>query len=176
MAEAERFCNMTIEDIVPICYGTNVNQKDSTRADQLLLRLVGMFLSTLGHPEPEVASGMTARFEKRWKDCDRLLFLLALLLNPFEQLWWFGLRVGINHFNCVDLLVSMWQQMSSRPNNKDTLDKWHAPPALVTAQAIARPAQTQVTTQPTPTLSVKVIPFLLHLFLSALGGPNAHSL
>ncbi|KAJ6629091.1 hypothetical protein B0H10DRAFT_1939987 [Mycena sp. CBHHK59/15] len=70
-AEADRFCDMImdatfwlslellVEDIEPICYGTNINQKDSTRADQVLLSLAGMFLCMVEHPEPEVAKGMT---------------------------------------------------------------------------------------------------------------------
>ncbi|KAJ7751786.1 ribonuclease H-like domain-containing protein [Mycena maculata] len=130
--EAERYCTLIqdptfwssleslIEDIEPICYGTNINQKDSTRADQVLLSLVGMFLRMADHPEPDVAAGMTARLEKRWKDCDQPLFLLALILNPFEQLSCFGPDAGLNHFNCLDLLVSMYQRMKSRPDNKDT--------------------------------------------------------
>ncbi|KAJ7300362.1 hypothetical protein DFH08DRAFT_828525 [Mycena albidolilacea] len=100
--EAEKFCTLImettfwssleslIEDIEPICYGTNLNQKDSTRADQ----------------SPRVASGMTARLEKRWKDCDQPLFLLALILNPFERLSAFGPEADLNHFNCLDLLIS----------------------------------------------------------------------
>ncbi|KAJ6624566.1 ribonuclease H-like domain-containing protein [Mycena sp. CBHHK59/15] len=131
-AEANKFCDMImdpkfwlsleslIEDIEPICYGTNINQKDSTRADQVLLSLVGMFLRMVDHPEPEVAAGMTNRLEKRWWGCDQPLFLLALILNPFEQLSCFGPKAGLNHFNCLDLLVSMYQRMNSRPDNKDT--------------------------------------------------------
>jgi hypothetical protein len=118
-AEAHGFCDMImqssfwdsleslIEDIEPICYGTNINQKDSTRADQVLLSLVGMFLRMVEHPEPEVAKGMAERLEKRWKDCDQPLFLLALILNPFERLSCFGPKAGLNHFNCLDLLVTV---------------------------------------------------------------------
>ncbi|KAJ6607786.1 ribonuclease H-like domain-containing protein, partial [Mycena sp. CBHHK59/15] len=132
MEEAERFCTLImdttfwssleslIEDIEPICYGTNINQKDSTRADQVLLSLVGMFLRMADHPEPDVHEGMMARFEKRWKDCDQPLFLLVLILNPFEQLSCFGPKAGLNHFNTLDLLVSMYQHMKSRPDNTDT--------------------------------------------------------
>jgi hypothetical protein len=151
--EAAKFCDMIldpkfwssleslIEDIEPICYGTNINQKDSTRADQVLLSLTGMFLRMVDHPEPEVAAGMTTRLEKRWKDCDQPLFLLALIPNPFEQLSCFGPKANLNHFDCLDLLVSvkhsrsslcdhgadfcfvllqMYQRMNSRPDNKDT--------------------------------------------------------
>ncbi|KAJ7175140.1 ribonuclease H-like domain-containing protein [Mycena crocata] len=130
--EAEKFCSLImdatfwarleslIEDVEPICYGTNINQKDSTRADQVLLSLVGMFLRMTEHPEPEVSEGMMARLEKRWKDCDQPLFLLALILNPFERLSCFGPEAGLNHFNTLDLLVSMYQRMKSRPDNTDT--------------------------------------------------------
>ncbi|KAJ6628093.1 hypothetical protein B0H10DRAFT_2277250 [Mycena sp. CBHHK59/15] len=130
-AEADKFCNLLmdstfwssleslIEDLEPICYGTNINQKDSTCADQVLLSLVGMFLRMVDHAEPEVASGMTAHLERRWKDCDQPLFLLTLILNPFEQLSCFGPKAALNHFNCLDLLVLMYQQMNSRPDNQD---------------------------------------------------------
>jgi hypothetical protein len=119
ITEANTFCDLImdstfwssleslIEDIEPICYRTNINQKDSTRADQVLLSLAGMFLRMLDHPEPDVAAGMTKRLEKRWKDCDQPLFLLALILNPFEQLSCFGPKAAINHFNCLDLVVSV---------------------------------------------------------------------
>jgi hypothetical protein len=66
-----------------------------------------MFLRMVEHPEPEVATGMTARLEKRWKDCDQPLFLLALILNPFEKLACFGPKAGLNHFSCLDLLVKV---------------------------------------------------------------------
>ncbi|KAJ6609923.1 hypothetical protein B0H10DRAFT_1954223 [Mycena sp. CBHHK59/15] len=131
--EANKFCTLImdvtfwssleslIEDIEPICYGTNINQKDSTRADQVLLSLVGMFLRMLEHPEPTVAAGMTKCLKKRWNDCDQPLFLLALIPNPFEQLSCFGPKAGLNHFNCLHLLVSMYQRMKSCPDNTDTL-------------------------------------------------------
>jgi hypothetical protein len=66
---------------------------------------VGMFLRMLDHPEPAVAAGMTKRLEKRWNDYDQPL-LLALILNPFE-LSCFGPKAGLNHFNCLDLIVSV---------------------------------------------------------------------
>src|SRR5882762_5838073 len=117
--DAEKHCNLiadanfwnglehVVSDIEPICYGTNVNQKDSTRADQVLLTLVGMYLHFCDHPIPEVAAGMTKRLEKRWKDCDQSLFLLALILNPFEGLACFGNQAGLNHFKCNSLLIAV---------------------------------------------------------------------
>jgi hypothetical protein len=94
-----------VGDIDPICYGTNINQKDSTRADQVLLTLVGMYLHFHNHPISEVAAGMMKRLEKWWKDCDQPLFLLAMILNPFEVLSCFGEQAGMNHFRCNNLLI-----------------------------------------------------------------------
>ncbi|KAJ6615675.1 hypothetical protein B0H10DRAFT_2220156 [Mycena sp. CBHHK59/15] len=86
ISDAEFWSGLTsiVEDIEPICYGTNIYQKDSTRADQVLLTLAGLYLHYIDHPEPEISGGLVARLEKRWKDCDQPLFLVALILNPFE--------------------------------------------------------------------------------------------
>src|SRR5882762_4245313 len=94
-------------DIEPICYGTNINQKDSTRADEVLLTLAGIFLHFDTHPVPEVANGMKKRIDKRWKDCDQPLFILAVILNPFEGFSHFGDKAGMNHFLCNRLLISV---------------------------------------------------------------------
>ena len=120
--DMEKHCNM-IEDAVfwqglehdigyiePICYGTNINQKDSTRANQVLLTMVGMYLHFCMHPIDDVAAGMTKCLKKRWKDCDQPLFLLALILNPFEGLSCFGDQAGLNHFKCNSLLISVCTQ------------------------------------------------------------------
>jgi hypothetical protein len=96
-----------IGDIEPICYGTNINQSDSTRADQVLLTLVGLFLHFKDHPEPDVATHMVKRLEKRWKSCDQPLFMLALILNPYEGLSCFGSTANLNHFKCHNLLISV---------------------------------------------------------------------
>ncbi|KAJ7222722.1 ribonuclease H-like domain-containing protein [Mycena rebaudengoi] len=145
ITEANTFCDLImdrtfwssleslIEDIEPICYGTNINQKDSTRADQVLLSLAGMFLRMLDHPEPDIAAGMTKRLEKRWKDCDQPLFLLALILNPFEQLSCFGPKAAINHFNCLDLVVSMYKRINDRPDNSDSPEERRAKEARLSA-------------------------------------------
>ena len=115
--DAEEHCNLIVDhgfweglkhvvgDIEPICYGMNINQKDSTHADQVLLTLVGMYLHFHNHPISEVATGMTKCLEKRWKDCDQPLFLLAMTLNPFKVLSCFGEQAGMNHFGCNNLLI-----------------------------------------------------------------------
>ena len=117
MQDAEEHCNLIadhsfweglehiISDIEPICYRTNINQKDSMQADQVLLTLVGMYTHFSNHPILEVADGMTKHLEKCWKDCDQLLFILALILNPFECLLCFREKAEMNHFKCNSLLI-----------------------------------------------------------------------
>ena len=121
--EADRFCDLignhsfwnhleqVIGDIEPICFGTNINQKDSTRPDQVILTLAALYLNFKEHPEAEVSQEMTRRLEKRWKDCDQPLFLLALILNPFETLSCFGPSANMNHFRCANLLIEVYIQL-----------------------------------------------------------------
>ena len=70
MEDAENHCDLIadhtfweglehiVADIEPICYGTNINQKDSTHTDQVFLTLVGMYLHFSSHPILEVANRM----------------------------------------------------------------------------------------------------------------------
>ena len=63
-AEANQWCQViadqrfwhgletVIGDLEPICYGTNINQTDSTGPDQVLLMLAGLYLHFVDHPEP----------------------------------------------------------------------------------------------------------------------------
>lgn len=92
-------------DLEAICLGTNINQKDSTRLDQVLLTLAGIFLRFADHPEVDVRTKMLIRLEKRWKDCDQPVFLLALILNPFEKLSRFGPNANLNQLKCRNLLL-----------------------------------------------------------------------
>ena len=54
--------------------------------DQVFLTIAGIYLHFLAHPEHEVMQHMCSQPEKRWKDCDQPLFILALVLNPYEGL------------------------------------------------------------------------------------------
>jgi hypothetical protein len=95
-------------DIEVICYATNLSQKDSTRANQVLLSLVGVSLHFSEHPEPEVAWEMLVCIEKHWCDTDQLLFLLMLILNPWEQLSCFGDDAGMDHFTVCDMVIQVY--------------------------------------------------------------------
>ncbi|KAJ6540907.1 ribonuclease H-like domain-containing protein [Mycena sp. CBHHK59/15] len=130
--DAERFCALiedttfwngleaVLGDLEPICLGTNINQKDSTRLDQVLLTIAGIFLRFTDHPEPDVKKAMLIRLEKRWKDCDQPAFLVALILNPFEKLSCFGPNANLNQFKCLNLLILLYRRMKDRPDNSDT--------------------------------------------------------
>lgn len=118
-ADAEHWCEViddsmfweglehVVGDLEPICYATNIGQKDSTRANTILLSLVGVFLHFAEHPIKVVAMAMSKRIEKRWKDCDQPLFLLCLVLNPFEKLARFGEKAGLNRFKWKDTLLQV---------------------------------------------------------------------
>ncbi|KAJ6558647.1 ribonuclease H-like domain-containing protein [Mycena sp. CBHHK59/15] len=141
--DATRFCALiedasfwsgletVLGDLEPICLGTNINQKDSTRLDQVLLTIAGIFLRFADHPEPHVKDKMLIRLEKRWKDCDQPAFLLALILNPFEKLSCFGPNANMNHFKCRNLLLLTYRRMKSRPDNEDTQEQRTAKEAEV---------------------------------------------
>ncbi|KAJ6629071.1 ribonuclease H-like domain-containing protein [Mycena sp. CBHHK59/15] len=130
--DAERFCALirdqafwegletVLGDLEPICLGTNINQKDSTRLDQVLLTIAGIYLRFAEHPEEEVRVSMLKRLEKRWKDCDQSVFLLALILNPFEKLSCFGPNANLNQIKCRNMLLMVYRRVRSRPDNKDT--------------------------------------------------------
>ncbi|KAJ7154126.1 ribonuclease H-like domain-containing protein [Mycena filopes] len=130
--EAEKYCALIrdpnfwggletiLGDLEPICLGTNINQKDSTRPDQVLLTIAGIFLRFEEHPEPEVKAAMLKRLEKRWLDCDQPVFLLALILNPFEKISCFGPNANLNQLKCRNMLLLLYRRMNSRPDNPDT--------------------------------------------------------
>ncbi|KAJ3978353.1 hypothetical protein F5890DRAFT_1382107, partial [Lentinula detonsa] len=112
-----------VGDIEPICFGTNISQKDSARADQVLLTIAGIFLHFVGHPEFQLSGEMVQRIEKRWKDCDQPLFITALILNNFEGLSAFGPRANLTHFKINNIIVAMYRRIKSRPDNTDTQDE-----------------------------------------------------
>ncbi|KAJ6603705.1 hypothetical protein B0H10DRAFT_1957768 [Mycena sp. CBHHK59/15] len=132
--DAERFCALirdqafwegletVLGDLEPICLGTNINQKDSTRLDQVLLTIAGIYLRFAEHPEEEVRVSMLKHLEKRWKDCDQSVFLLALILNPFEKLSCFDPNANLNQIKCRNMLlmasdfadINDWEEMAIR--------------------------------------------------------------
>ncbi|KAJ6617270.1 hypothetical protein B0H10DRAFT_2218753 [Mycena sp. CBHHK59/15] len=130
--DAEKYCALikdeafwhgletVLGDLEPICLGTNINQKDSTRPDQVLLTITGIFLHFSDHPEPEVKSLMLARLEKRWKDCDQPVFLAALILNPFKMMTCFGPNTNLNQIKCLNMVVLLYCRVMSRTDNTDT--------------------------------------------------------
>ncbi|KAJ7886987.1 hypothetical protein B0H13DRAFT_2342629 [Mycena leptocephala] len=117
---ASRFCDLldnpvfwknletVAEDIEPICYITNINQSDQTRADQVLLGFAGVFLHFKRHSNPSISAGMMARIEKRWAALDQPMFVFCLILNPYERLDRFGPRAGTDAFTLSTALVELY--------------------------------------------------------------------
>lgn len=94
-----------VGDLEAICYGININQKDSARADQVLLMIAGIYLQFEAHPEPLVRIKMRERLEKRWNDADQPVYLVALMLNPFEGLSRFGPHAGLDSITCHSIVI-----------------------------------------------------------------------
>ncbi|KAJ7151980.1 ribonuclease H-like domain-containing protein [Mycena filopes] len=110
-----------IPDLEHICYLTNIAQSDHVRPDQSLLALAGLFLHFGGfsaRPSVEdraVGKQMCARIEKRFKELDQAVFILALVLNPFQKLTRFGDKANIDPFVLSTELISLYKRVKSRP-------------------------------------------------------------
>ena len=96
-----------VDDLEPICLGLNMNQTDAMRPDQALLSFAGIFLHFQQHPKRTVATGMTKRIEKRWKALDQQMFVLTLVLNPFEGISRFGDNAAISPFTLNTILLEV---------------------------------------------------------------------
>jgi hypothetical protein len=84
-----------------------MNQSDSMRPDQALLTFAGIFLHFKKHSKPAVAAGMSKRIEKRWKALDQPMFILALVLNPFEGISRFGDKAAVTPFTLNTILLEV---------------------------------------------------------------------
>lgn len=103
-----------VDDLEPICLGLNMNQTDAMRPDQAVLTFAGIFLYFQKHSNPSVAAGMSKRIEKRWKALDQPMFILALVLNPFEGISQFGDKAAVSPFTLNTVLLEV---MSFIDNN-----------------------------------------------------------
>ncbi|KAJ7932281.1 hypothetical protein B0H13DRAFT_1857116 [Mycena leptocephala] len=124
---ASRFCDLldnpvfcenletVAEDIEPICYITNINQSDHTRADQVLLGFAGAFLHFKRHSNPSISAGMMARIEKPWAALDQPMFCLLPYSQPIRAL---GLVWTAGRHRCSTLstaVVELYRRVKSRP-------------------------------------------------------------
>ncbi|KAG6851944.1 hypothetical protein C0991_004744, partial [Blastosporella zonata] len=110
-----RCLKSVVDDIEPICLGTNLNQSDMLHPDQALLTFAGILLYFQKHPKRAVADGMTKRIEKWWKALDQPMFVLALVLNPFKGLSRFGVKAAVSPFTLNTILLETYKQVHSRP-------------------------------------------------------------
>ncbi|KAJ7310796.1 hypothetical protein DFH08DRAFT_1046089 [Mycena albidolilacea] len=93
-----------IPDLEHICYLTNIAQSDQVRPDQFLLALTGLFLHFRTH---------VCAHRKRFKELDQSVFILALVLNPFQKLSRFGDKANIDQFVLSTEIVT--ERINSRP-------------------------------------------------------------
>ncbi|KAF5387115.1 hypothetical protein D9615_001638 [Tricholomella constricta] len=104
-----------VDDLEPICFGLNMNQADAMHPDQALLTFAGIFLYFQRHSKRVVADRMMKRIEKRWKALDQPMFVLTLVLNPFEGVSHFGDKAGISPFMLNTILLQTYHRVHSRP-------------------------------------------------------------
>ncbi|KAJ6556918.1 ribonuclease H-like domain-containing protein [Mycena sp. CBHHK59/15] len=96
-------------------------QSDHVRPDQFLLALAGLFLHFHGFSEHTTASErglgqrMCKHIEKRFKELDQVVFVLALILNPFAKLSRFGDMAQIDMFKIATELITLFKHINSRP-------------------------------------------------------------
>ncbi|KAK6991514.1 DUF659 domain-containing protein [Favolaschia claudopus] len=109
----DRLQQTIIPDFEHICYLTNIAQSDHVRPDQFFLALAGLFLRFRGFSTRSKASErglgqrMCKRIEKRFKELDQVVFVLALILNPFERLSRFGDKAQIDVFKLSTELITV---------------------------------------------------------------------
>ena len=96
-----------VDDLEPICFGLNMNQRDAMHPYQALLSFAGIFLYFQKHPKPAMATGMMKRIEKWWNALDQPMFVLAFVLNPFEEVSRFGEKAGLSQFTLNTLLLEV---------------------------------------------------------------------
>ncbi|KAJ7926541.1 ribonuclease H-like domain-containing protein [Mycena leptocephala] len=116
----DKLQKIIIPDLDHICYLTNIAQSDHVHPDQFLLALVSLFLHFHGFSTRQKASErglgqrMCKRIEKRFKELDQVVFVLALILNPFEKLSRFGDKAQIDVFKLSTELVTLFKRINSR--------------------------------------------------------------
>jgi hypothetical protein len=96
-----------VDDLEPICLGLNMNQTDAMCPDQALLTFAGIFIHFQKHSKQTVAAGIIKRIEKHWKALDQPMFVLALVLNPFEGILRFGNKAAISPFMLNMILLEV---------------------------------------------------------------------
>ncbi|KAF4590493.1 hypothetical protein EYR38_009794 [Pleurotus pulmonarius] len=99
--------SIIVNDIEPICYGTNINQSDKTRPDQVLLTFAGIWLHFKEHKDAHISAGMCTHIEKRWKALDQVFFIVALVLNPYEGTERFGPQAGLTALTLNTMVIKV---------------------------------------------------------------------
>ncbi|KAF8238065.1 hypothetical protein L208DRAFT_1375361 [Tricholoma matsutake] len=106
------------QDIIAGQVGVEKNHQKRQKLDdnaaihyQALLTFTGIFLYFQKHTKPSIATGMMKRIKKCWK---ALMFMLALMLNPFEGISQFGDKVVISPFTLHTILLEAYKATWTR--------------------------------------------------------------
>ncbi|KAF8161032.1 ribonuclease H-like domain-containing protein [Crassisporium funariophilum] len=82
---------------------------------QALLTFAGIYLYFQKHPKQAVANGIGKQIEKWWKALDQPMFVLALVLNPFEGILHFGDKASVSPFTLHTVLLETYRRLCLRP-------------------------------------------------------------
>ncbi|KAK0432812.1 hypothetical protein EV421DRAFT_1893115 [Armillaria borealis] len=116
------------DNIEPIYYGTNINQSDKTHPDQVVLTFTGIYLHFEHHPDRTIVTGMSKCIEKQWAAMDQLMYIFALILNPYKQTDRFRDKAGANVFTLsTDIItgnnpILVWEQLQGTPEVAELVD------------------------------------------------------
>ena len=121
-----------IDKLEPICLGTNINQSDSMHLDQVLLKFAGIFLHFQKHSK---LGGWPRGFKStgKFKALDQPMFILALVLNPFEGILHFSDKVVVRLFTLNTILLEVssiypWINLQLRSTIFQTYHWFHSWP------------------------------------------------
>ncbi|KAK7017310.1 DUF659 domain-containing protein [Favolaschia claudopus] len=109
----DRLQQTIIPDFEHICYLTNIAQSDHQVSSSIS---ADSRLSTRSKAsERGLGQRMCKHIEKRFKELDQVVFVLALILNPFERLSRFGDKAQIDVFKLSTELITLFKRMKTRP-------------------------------------------------------------
>ncbi|KAJ7838399.1 hypothetical protein B0H14DRAFT_2588615 [Mycena olivaceomarginata] len=88
-----------------------LNDREDIIKAQSLLAFAGLFRHFLNHEkEPVIGKRMCKHLEKRWSELAQAVFILALVLNPFEKLSRFGSKANIDYLPAMEILNMRWRR------------------------------------------------------------------
>ncbi|EJD40381.1 hypothetical protein AURDEDRAFT_127706 [Auricularia subglabra TFB-10046 SS5] len=110
-----RRLDVVVDDLEPITYMTNKSQADDARPDDSAVMFGGIFRHFERHNDPTISAGMMKCIEARWKALDQPVYILALVLNPYERLERFGDKANLTQMSLLKELILLYRRVHSCP-------------------------------------------------------------